>query len=339
MSRIFMTGFESGSWHPEPVTRNETSISTTEKRTGSYALYQSTYHHYVGWSLGGGKAEIYGRFGIYMTDPAPGYDPNGLFHLCDGSDEQVGLYRKTTGEIQVWNTGPGSGTLLGTGSIVLSASTWYCIEFHVVIDNSSGVVQVKVDGVLDIDLSGVDTQKTANAYVNMIYNSRGVGTEGRSVYGYWDDIAINDTSGSKNNSWIGRGGIYGLFPEGAGNTTQWTPSAGANWQCVDERPANDDTDYVQDGTVGHKDTYELEDLVPTEGGITAVQWVARAKLAEAGAGNFQRVLRHDGADYNGSNLACDVSYKYFTEIFDQAPDATDWSIAKVNALEAGIEVS
>jgi hypothetical protein len=34
-----------------------------------------------------------------------------------------------------------------------------------------------------------------------------------------------------------------------------------------------------------------------------------------------------------------VSYVYYTEILEQAPDATDWDIDKINALEAGVEVS
>jgi hypothetical protein len=213
--------------------------------------------------------------------------------------------------------------------------TWYVLEFHLKIDDVDGEIDTKIDGAIDIDFDG-DTQHTGNAGIVQVQFSNAASSLPTI---YIDDIAINDTTGGVNDSWIGRGGIYGLVPSGAGTHTDFTPSAGVNYAAVDEVPPDDDTTYVESSTAAHVDTYAITNLIPTSGAISAVQWVARAKLAEAGAGNFQRVLRHDGTDYNGGDLAVDTSYAYFTEIFDQAPDSTDWDITKVNALEAGMEVS
>ena len=105
-------------------------------------------------------------------------------------------------------------------------------------------------------------------------------------------------------------------------------------------PPNDDTDYVQSDTVGHQDSYEMGDIPISGGTVQAVQWLARAKLDASGYGDFQRLLRQGGVDYNGAkDLHPDVSYKYFQEILEKAPDDTEWTEAKVNALEAGMEVS
>lgn len=335
MARIFMTGFEAGSLDVCNWVHNNQDLNTVTVRTGTYSVRVNGTGG-IGNTLTGRPAEIFLRIPHYYSNA--GFYTAVFLSLYDrdGDNQLTFMYNKGTHVVEV-RRGDEGGTLLATGSIPCPKGSWYCHEIHVVIDNDAGEVETKVDGVSDIDIDSQDTQNTS--YAEIAKFLLGLDENDRSAWGYYDDIAINDPTGSDNNSWIGRGGIYGLFPEGAGAHTDLAPSAGANWQCVDEKPPNDDTDYVASDQVGDVDTYELADLVPTEGGITAVQWITRAKLAEAGAGNFQRVLRHDGVDYNGSDLAVDISYRYFTEIFDQAPDATNWSIAKVNALEAGEEIS
>jgi len=309
-----MTGFEAG--HVEVVIQENhgLSISAAQARTGTYSLYGNGDRGLT-FPWDSAAQEIYGRVGV-RASAYPDGDSSFCIHdfLDSAGEKQCGIAVGELGSLEFWRETVNGGTLLAESAPgVFPIDTWVCLEYRIKVDNAAGIGTFRVDGVEVLDFSG-DTQDTANAN-------------------------IQHTTGSKNNSWIGRGGIYGLFPEGAGNYTQWTPSAGANYECVDEVPPNDDTDYVADDTVGHKDTYEMEDLVPTDGGITAVQWIARAKLSAAGSGNFQRLLRYSGVDYNGSDLAVDTSYKYFQEIFDQCPDATDWSIAKVNALEAGVEIN
>jgi len=327
--RIFMTGFEAGHtgiWDASSYV----TVVDTQARTGTYSMYSGgNDDHHGQHNLSSGPTEIYIRWGmrpgvftLYTAEPVRLYDSAGPAQLTV-------TINKTTRALEV-RRGNSSGTLLGSGGLA-SQDIWTCIEMRVLVDNSSGIVQVRQDGAAIIDYSG-DTQATANADLGRI-------DVGRGMRGYYDDIAINDTSGSRNNSWIGRGGIVLGEVAGAGTHTDFTPSAGANYECVDEIPPNDDTDYVESDTVGHQDTYALQALPVAAGEISAVQWIARAKLDAAGSGNFQRLLRHDGVDYNGGDLAVDVSYQYFTEIFDEAPDGSEWSIAKVNALEIGMEVS
>lgn len=333
MARIFMTGFEAGSVQILD-TPGSLSVSTAQARTGSYSLRVSAYSTPGSALLPGNPSEIYGRIGVYHESAGTGTDQNLAFVQFRDSagSQQISVCRHhVTGFMQIYR----GNTLIATGTIFCPLSTWHCFEIHLKIDNVSGEITTKIDGVEDITFSG-DTQATANANVGQLLFD---GNYRQSPTLYLDDIAINDTTGTVNNSWIGRGGIYGLVPSGAGTHTDFTPSAGANYAAVDEVPPDDDTTYVESDTVGHKDTYALGDLVPVSGDIQAVQWIARAKLAEAGEGNFQRLIRHDSVDYNGGDLAVDTSYAYFTEIIEKAPDDTDWTIAKVNALEAGMEVS
>lgn len=339
MARLFMTGFEAGhldaSYDSIPVTGM--SISSTQARTGTYSSLQQNSGAYGRSALAGNPSEVFGRVAIYPTNQ----NGNGVFltlqDSAGGNQITFGIVL-TTHEIEV-RCGAYNGTVIGTSSAAITFNVWNCIEFRLVVDDTAGILTCKINGATEIDETDIDTQATANANVGYVCVGASPANGSYRMWGYWDDVAINDTSGTVNNSWVGRGGIYGLKPSAAGTHTDFTPDSGDNYSRVDDVPPDDDTSYVESDQVGDIDTYALEDLTPTEGAITAVKWIARAKLAEAGTGDFQRVLRHNGADYNGSDLSVDVSYAYFTEILDQAPDSTEWSIAKVNALEAGMELS
>jgi hypothetical protein len=224
---------------------------------------------------------------------------------------------------------------MGTGA-------WYCVEYHLLVDNTNGIGEVKLDGVLEIDFDG-DTQNTANANIRYANLGSGVQALSNAISGYFDDVAINDVAGSYNNSWIGRGGIYPCFPSDIGEYSQLTPnSAVDNYTCVDEKPPDDDTTYVSSADINDQDSYKIDDLVPTAGTITAVQFITRARLTEAGAGNVGRLMRIGGVDYQGANLPIDTTtYKFCNEILETspvAPGTNQFSIAEINGMQVGVVV-
>ena len=218
---------------------------------------------------------------------------------------------------------------------------WHCVEFRLLVANAGGRLELKVDGTQVIDFTG-DTQATGNANVLSFRLGKQHATYGHAATGYYDDIAFNDATGGVNDSWIGRGGIQGIFPEGVGNSTDLGlfPNTGeANWEDVAEKPPDDDTTYVFDDVIDEHDSYETEDL-PTTGTIPAVQWLARAKSDLAGAPEIARILRIGGVDYQGADIAIDADYDYYPEILDEDPDAGPgaWTVAAVNGMEIGVKI-
>ena len=274
------------------------------------------------------KQETYTRFGVCMLGVA-------LFSFSDSADgRQFTLTRNSTTHFLEARRGNATGTIMATGTHAIDDSIWYCIEVHLkVAESPDGVCQVKIDGVTDIDFSG-DTAATAN--LNIQYTYWGGCSDAAGINGWMDDIALNDTSGAVNNSWIGRGGIYKVVPTGAGTYTDLTPSAGSNWQCVDEVPPSD-TDYVYDSTVDHKDSYAANDLTGS-GTVNAVKWIGRAKAVAAGAYAVARFVRVSGSDYTGTDVPVDASWKHIEELFDVDPSGAAWSVAKVNGMEPGIVI-
>ena len=341
MTRLFFTGLEAGSLDIFGRAEGGIVISATKARTGAHSLRTIHAGHLVGQSLGTpGYSELFVRTGLYMTGGL-GYDRTfcTLVDTAFGSSLLTFQVRLSDNVVLV-RRGDHNDTIIASGGSV-PLNTWCCIEFHALISNTVGIVQIKVNGKLRIDFSG-DTQPGTIDTVGGVIWGCSPTSENFVCYGYYDDLAINDPAGTRNNTWVGQGGTIGLVPVGAGHYTQLTPSAGANWAALDEVPPDDDVLYVEGATINLKDTYMLGDLSVTpdyEAAITAIQWLCRAKNTAAQAGGFARLLRIGGIDFQGSSLGYDVEYDYRSEIMEISPvTGLAWAEGEVNALEAGIVV-
>lgn len=333
MTRLHMAGFESG--HPDVfTTQNGLSASTTWKRTGAYSLRFDSATDYGDWVLAGNPVEIYGRVGLLFPS---GTLPSNtrLWWLLD-SDGAIQLSFRlnvVTMVLEVYK----AAILLGS-TPALNFDTWYCVEFRALIDDVNGVLQVKVDGIQYINFAG-DTQDQVDAEVGAVR----YGHLQPSYYPpsmYMDDLAINDTAGGVNDTWIGRGGIYMVKPQDAtGTYDEFTPTPAVdNYANVDEIPPDDDVSYVESNVVDIRDAYTMTNLVPVAGTISAVKWLCRAKLAAAGIGGVKYLMVQAGVDYTGADKVLDASYRNVEEILDVSPSTAAWTVAIVNAIEAGQKV-
>jgi hypothetical protein len=226
-----------------------------------------------------------------------------------------------------------NGTVLGTSTIVLQNNTFYYIEVKVTINDSTGVAVLKVNGVTEINLSGQDTRNGGNSTADR-FTIRGQG----GVTDF-DDIYICDGTGGSNNDFLGDCKVETLVPTGAGNSTQWAPSTGSNWQNVDDATPNGDTDYNSDGTVSDKDTYAMSNLVTTSGTVYGVQSIVSAKKDDAGSRSIHAVVRSGSSETNGSDVTMTASYVQKQDVFETKPGGGTWSISDVNAMEAGVAVA
>jgi hypothetical protein len=234
----------------------------------------------------------------------------------------IGLYRGTT-QIAI------------TANGLFTFNVWHYIEFSATVSDTVGVAKVRLDGTEVISFTG----DTKNAGTNLTIDTVqiiGVGASSRT-----DDLYICDDTGSApNNDFLGDSRVITLVPTGPGANTSLTPSAGANWTCVDELPYSA-TDFVTSATVGARDTYAMSDLPAGVTTIFGVQQNAIAKKSDAGTRSIKNVLRSGGTDYPDAAaqpLAVgDSSYRTLRQT-DPATSAA-WTIAGVNAIEAGVEVA
>lgn len=330
MARLFTTGAEAGTTAVF-TTINSAAVSTAQKRTGAYSFFLDGAY-WAAWTFPASITEFYMRFGVYFTTFA---NRAGFLAVYDsGGATQVSLEVNVVNGLIIANLSEHD-LVLGTGTHPLSLNQWYCIEVYVKIANdATGRVTVKVDGASDIAYQG-DTQNSG------LTNARSIrlGCIHTNWYPilYVDDIAINDTAGAVNNSWIGRGGVYVDVVTAAGTYTDLHPSTGNAWDCINEVPPADG-DYVYDGVVDQKSTYALSTITPTTGDIACINVILRANMA-SGAGNIARIIRSNGTDSQGSDVGLDATAKTIAEIIETDPSGGGaWTIARVNALEAGAVV-
>lgn len=336
MTRILMCGWEIGSTRAYDGTNTGVATpTTTNPRTGTYCQYLLATQN-VSWVLPAVYSELYFRLGARLISSA--YAVANIIGFGHSSANTLNICSDNAGGLYVVRGTPGGGTLLLSDTGIFPMGDWCCLEGHIVFDGAVGVVQLKVDGVDVADASGLDTGATVWVVRPGHTSEFGAYPFNVGMIQYIDDLAINDVNGTENNSWIGRGGIYPVCVNAAGTHSEFTPSAGSNWECVDEVPPDDDTSYVESATVGHRDLYATSGLVPADGLISAVQWCGMARLAEPGIGGVRRLVRHSGVDYESADLTVDASYRAKRDILELAPDGTPWTVAKVNALEIGQKV-
>lgn len=116
-----------------------------------------------------------------------------------------------------------AGSYASTHSFTLSQNTWYKFDIYFKVNASTGAYEVKLDNASIKSETSINTG-SLNISTLSFGNLPTGGYHNNDVY--FDDIAVNNTSGSLNNSWCGNGTIISLKPKGTGNKSQWDTCAG-----------------------------------------------------------------------------------------------------------------
>jgi hypothetical protein len=227
------------------------------------------------------------------------------------------------------------GTVLGTTSWVAIVNTWYYLEIKVVINATTGSVQVRINGTSVLNVVNANTKFTANLTWNGIY---------LSVTGAdYDDIYVCDGTGTVNNDFLGDTRVETILPQAdsvaPGTNHGLTCSTGSDHGAlVNEATPNDDTDYNSSATVGVKDTYRFAAMVNT-GGIQGIQVLLDARKSDHALKQLAPVLRTNGIDYAGSTVDAPPSYVYATQLYQTNPNTNvPWTSLDVNKVETGLQV-
>jgi hypothetical protein len=248
---------------------------------------------------------------------------------------QVTLGFTTGGALTVKRGGThnsNDGALLGTSVYTFSTGTYVYLECMTTLHDSTGTVDVHVNGVSILSLTGQDTNNGgSNAWTSIFFGS------GASLGYRMDDLYVCDGSGGAPwNTFLGDVRVDPRYPTGAGATTGWTPSTGANWQCVDDATPNGDTDYVSAATTGLTDTYALQDAPVAGASLVAVQVNINHKKSDSGACALVPVVRHSGTDYLGATISPLTAYSYSVIPYATNPGTSAaWTEADFNAAEFG----
>ena len=254
---------------------------------------------------------------------AVGHINDGKLHVCRGDITPSGLSNPT---------------VLGSTTTVFSVSTWYYIELRVFIDDTAGEIELRVNGVPEINLTGLDTKYQAPNYAAVLALYGGGNTAMTRRY---DDLYIRTSSSAtaETGGFLGDVKIKPYYPNADGTYTAMTCSTGSTHYTLVDETAPNTTDYVSSSTALTKDSYGFQDASET-GSIKAVQLSAYCYKADAGFRGAEVFVKSGATEVFGTSLPLSTTGKYVVKMFEQDPNtAADWSQANLNAAEFGVRIS
>lgn len=270
-----------------------------------------------------------------------------FLHVRSGGTLHLYVIFDASGHLQVYR---GDGTLLATGTTVIPTSGFTYIEMKWTIHDSTGAVEVRLNGLGSAECSATNVD-TRNGAVASFDNIR---IFGRNGFGNGNTINIDDVylcdgtasgiTGAPNDDFLGDVRVDYQPPVtdavSAGTHADFTPSTGSDHGAlVDETTANDDTDYNASSTPGDIDSYKHAALATTPTTIFGVMPVPVARKTDAGARTIAPLVRSDGTDYPGTAVAPTTSYAVISQIWEADPDTgVAWVKSGLDAAETALKV-
>lgn len=284
---------------------------------------------------------------------------NTLLLVRSGNFTMVGFTLESNGTIMAWR-GDDPGTTeagfvhLGTTSEALQPNIWYYLEFKVLVHNSAGTVEVKINGVTRMNLTSQDTYidpGTTSPYpapfvgwdeVVIGHLTASIVNAGEHIWDFDDLYVADGSAGTATNDvsdFWGDHRIDARRVTADGAMTQMTPLSGSDhFAMVDDPVPDDDATYNSEGTAGQIDTFVVENAPVSGADVDAVQVVYLSRRSQEGNSISKPVLRSGGVNYSGDGFGDTQSYDYRWGIWTKDPSDngvisdTDW-----NAMEVGVE--
>ena len=328
------------------------AISTAIKRSGAASLNfeitaasTGTYFNQLS-SASDTDWDLYVRGYLYITSYTNDLDT--ILRLRDNpnTSNTAEIRMNSNGTLELWvnNSACSGQSQLGSDSAALSTGQWYRIEVQYTDVGSSYTVSARIDGVQFAGGTGTlgatcdDPNRTIFGIVTTSVANL-----------YWDDIAVNDTSGSYQNSWPGSGRIIHMQPDGGAGDNKGASSG--NCASVDEVTPDDATTIavldadadILDCTVEsytsaglrYSDNINLVQVGVREAAAETgtESWQLRVKSASGGSVSSGTSQSHDDTTYR-TNGDVNVSQRNYTlTSYTDPTTGNRWQPRGANSLD------
>ena len=277
--------------------------------------------------------------GFYVSNAGQTYI---TFRSDNGATSHITVRQVDQGPIEI-RLGSQTGTLLAStdASFACPTAAWRHLQISCTIADTGGRVIVKYEGNTILDYTG----DTRNGGTSTLIDTLFFGASSTATAYRFDDVWVCDgvdataTQGRANNDFLGDLRVAASVPMAAGDTTQLTPSTGANWAAVDEIPPNT-TDYVSGSAAGLRDLYNVQDLPTGVVTVYAVQPLAYAAKSDAGTANLKTVMKEsNGVVTVGASTPLQLAWGPVSDALKttKGGTTTPLTVADVNALQVGVE--
>lgn len=348
MARLFTCGFEEDELTSNGTMWTGVSANTTTDETtphsGSHCLNTPATATGVRRDLATAltSGTVYTRF-YWRLVTAPSADQQILRVTSSGVTLSWDVtYLQASGTLRL-NSTPTAVSADTTTAV--SADTWYRIEVEHVISDTVGSVKMRLyledsTTLLEPEVIALASGDSLGSAVQVFFF--GGPTNLGQTYRY-DDIAINDVTGSFQTSWPGPGKIQLLAPDGDVTNDWEDETAGSStYANINEIPgALDDANYnTESVTLNSTDRFTLTGLdteVPSDATITLCDVYARIGSNQTSAANLNLKLWDEaGSATTGPNANANVSgWKILTTAEHLVYDATGKTKTSLASFDAG----
>lgn len=300
-----------------------------------------TRYAYTPFLAANGTNNIYVKFDWYMETDAFGSNQPIIFEFLDASLNRNAQLRFIgfTNVLEVLNA---SDTSVITGPTI-STGQWYQIELSFIYSAGGSTSELKVNGV-SYGSAATGVSGVSNHATHVLWGATESASGGTSVM-YFDNIIVNDSTGSSETSWVGDQRVLQAHPVAMGDAVTdtdaspylWQTSGGGltsgdltNWNRVDEVQPDDNTTYSRANLGQHYfDIYAVETRA-TVGHVAATDAITFVNVMGkmAGTGGTSRPFRYffqydssgTGATYTG-DLEANANAWFWGDVNDKG-----WSI-------------
>lgn len=216
------------------------------------------------------------------------------------------------------------------------AASWHYYEIKFSASNSlGGILEIRVDGVMFFQVSGVTTA-AATWDVSLV---------GFNVHTKFRDFCILDTTGvAPTNNFIGEVTVGADFPNSDATPNQFTDTfggAGSHFAAVNATVPTGDASYLNDNVVGHEESFGHSNLPGSAVVVYAVSPKVSAKKSVGVARTL--AMRYDnGAVAYGSDFAVGAGtyIEYVPEILEVDPNTgLPWTVSGYNLTNFGFAIT
>jgi hypothetical protein len=263
-----------------------------------------------------------------------------LITLREGAVDHIIVRATATGAIEVL-TAP-SAQLAITAAGIIFAGIYSYIEILATIHDSTGVIEMDLNGVNLLNETAQDTRNGGT--LGEIDNIEIEGSTGNLTI---DDFYIVETIGgtAPQNTKLGDTRIDVVLPQADGVTNDWpvlnptTPTT--HFDKVEDATPDDDSSFVASDAVADLELFDFVEL-PDPGGVSpifGVQLGMYTRKEKSAARSIKGKTRSGGTNYSGTTQPLLLTYQYLFQTWDEDPDtAADWIEANINLAEFGIEI-
>lgn len=277
MARIWTCGYESkttteGGYN---VGGGQVTISTAKVRSGNASIKcvlssgaeRSNGHNF---RSSDGNGPFFGR--VYLlVETAPTGD-NTIISFHNNSNVEIAFIKLKSDLTLQLHDEDGS---IGSPSSALTLNLWYRVELKV--DRTAAAGSHVVEAKLDDTTFGTSSARNLSTGVAKYVNGSNLLNEAQSTGAwYFDDIAINDNTGSFQNSYPGEGKVIHLRPNATGANGDWT----GTFADIDEETPDDATSSIASNTLNQIEDVNIDPPGPWGiGTINCVQVGVRFRAA------------------------------------------------------------